>query len=313
MFRLQNQYGNKNRGIMLTGSTGVGKTKLCSLISEKLDLPFKIIDTTQLTIPGYKGKDFTDFLEELYDSENGNLDRVEQAILFFDEIDKGGRKKDNYVNGEGVYNGILKTMDGTSYTIKDGMHNRADEKRNISTKNMIIIIAGTFSSIYQNKKFKSQGVGFNLKKETKLEKFQNEPTIEDFVELANVPDELIGRFPIVIHLEDLDKEKLKDILLNSSESPILDKQKEFMGEANVKLEFTEEAIDTIADIAIELKTGARGLQKVVEQATTTAFKDITDNIGKYDRVIITEETVLDSKHYTVKTKGETSKKYIKVD
>ena len=124
-----------------------------------------------------------------------------------------------------------------------------------------------------------------------------------------MPDEILGRFPIVIHLDSLTKESLKDILINSSESIILDKQKEFLGEANVELEFTDEALNLIAELAHNLKTGARGLQRIVEQATTKAFKEVTDNIGKYDRVVITENTILDNENF-IATKEE-AKKYTK--
>ena len=307
IYRLKKQYGNKNRGILLTGSTGVGKSKLCSLVSEKLDIPCKVIDTTQLTIPGYKGRDINEFLEELYDSENGNLERVEQAVIIFDELDKKGSRENSDVSGKGVINQLLKFMDGTDYPIKDGTHNQPNEKRLISTKNMLVIVSGSFNSIYQNPKFKSNGLGFGIKKNSQTK--SKEPIIEDFVELGGMPDEILGRFPIVIHLDSLTKESLKDILINSSESIILDKQKEFLGEANVELEFTDEALNLIAELAHNLKTGARGLQRIVEQATTKAFKEVTDNIGKYDRVVITENTILDNENF-IATKEE-AKKYTK--
>ncbi|MBR4618498.1 MAG: AAA family ATPase [Bacilli bacterium] len=305
IFRLRNQYGNKNRGILLTGSTGVGKTKMCELISEKLDVPCKIIDTTQLTMPGYKGKDIEDFLDQLYDAQNGDLDKVEHSIIVFNEVDKKGSGNNYDVSGKGVLNQLLSFLDGTEYTIKDSTYHSPNEKRTISTKNMLVIFAGSFTSIYQNPKFNKHSMGF-----TNKEIITKEPTINDYVELGGMPDESIGRFPVIIHLEDLTKEDLKDILINSKESPIKYSKLEFMGEAGVELEFTNDAINLIALEAYKEKTGARSLNKIVEYCTSLAFSKVTDNIGMYKKVIITKETVLDNSKFKTIKNLEDIKKYI---
>lgn len=294
IFRMMSQlnYGSKKRSILLTGSTGVGKTKICELIGRYLDMPVKIIDTTQLSMPGYKGQNIEDFLEQLYDSENGNIERVEHSIVIFDEMDKKGSTSNSDVSGRGVLNQFLKFLDGTTYTIKDGNGYLSKDKRLISTKNMIVIAAGAFSNVYNNPIFKKKSMGFNEQQQTK-----REVTLEDINKIGGIPDELLGRLSTVIHLNDLTEDLLKNILLSSSESDIKQVQKEFMEEANTKLVFTSDAINTIAHQAYEKKTGARALQQVVYESTWRAFQEVTDNYGKYKEVYITEDTILDNNNY----------------
>ena len=242
IFRLQNNHSGKNKGILLSGSTGVGKSRICTLLAKYLDIPCKVIDTTQLTMPGYRGQNIEDFLEQLYLDERKNLKRVEKAIIVFDEVDKKG-SRDNYdVSGKGVLNQLLKFLDGTEYTI-------------------------------------------GLNEESVLQKTK--------VRIS------MGRLPIIIHLNTLSENDLKNILLHSKESDIYYVKQEFKNEAEVDIEFSDEAIEEIAHQAYLLQTGARSLQKIVHDATYHAFKKVTDDFGKYSKVIITKDTITDHKNYTL--------------
>lgn len=294
IFRNIRQYGTKNKGILLTGSTGTGKSKICELIGENLGRTCKIVDTTQLSAPGYKGRDIESYLEEIYDSTGGNLKKAEESIIVFDEVDKlGHSKRDDDVSGIQVLNRLLMFLNGTTYTIK----NNAKEKVDMSTKNMIVVFCGSFSSVYKTLKLQREkkALGFGAKNEKKEQKIT--PTIEDFIKYGGMPDEMMGRFPVAIHLEDLTRDNLKDILLKSSESPILFAKAEFMGEAGVELIFTEEAVEKIADMSYNLRTGARSLNSIISNCIDKAFETVTNNIGVYDQVTITAETVDDNSKF----------------
>lgn len=296
IFRLQNNQNGKNKGILLSGSTGVGKSRICTLLAKYLDIPCKIIDTTQLTMPGYRGQDIEDFLEQLYMDEGQNLERVEKAIIVFDEVDKKG-SRDNYdVSGKGVLNQLLKFLDGTEYTI--GVNEGSVLQKNkvrISTNNMMVIFSGAFSNVYNTSKFTKNNLGF---RETNTPK-SKEPTLQDFIDIGCLPDESMGRLPIIIHLNTLSENDLKNILLHSKESDIYYVKQEFKNEAEVDIEFSDEAIEEIAHQAYLLQTGARSLQKIVHDATYHAFKKVTDDFGKYSKVIITKDTITDHKNYTL--------------
>ena len=309
IFRLIRQYGNKNKGILLTGSTGCGKSKICELIAENLGRPCKIVDTTQLSAPGYKGRDIESYLEELYDSVGGNKEKAENSVIVFDEVDKLGhsQRKDD-VSGVQVLNRLLMFLNGTTYTIKE--RTRDANPQNISTKNMIVIFCGSFSSVYKSQKFNKREVGFNSTHESKVGKAK--PTTDDFINLGGMPDEMMGRFPVTIHLEDLTKNNLKDILLKSTESPILFVKEEFIGEAGVELEFTDDAIDAIVEECYKLNTFARGLNKIVTDSVSKAFHVVTDNIGMYDKVIITKDTIYDNSKYVLHEVEEKDKNLIKM-
>lgn len=305
IFKLIRQYGTKNKGILLTGSTGCGKSKICELIAENLGRPCKIVDTTQLSAPGYKGRDIENYLEELYDSVGGNKEKAENSVIVFDEVDKLGQsqRKDD-VSGIQVLNRLLMFLNGTTYNIKDR------DKTSISTKNMIVIFCGSFSSVYKNQKFFKNELGFTSTRKSKVGKV--DPTTEDFISLGGMPDEMMGRFPVVIHLDDLTKEDLKGILLKSSESPIKFAKVEFAGEAGVELEFTDEAIDAIVEESYNLKTFARGLNRIVTDAVSDAFVVVTDNIGLYDKVTITKDTIYDSSKFNLRMVQENDNDKVKI-
>ena len=160
---------------------------------------------------------------------------------------------------------------------------------------MIVIFSGAFSNVYNAPKFTTNNLGF---RETNTPK-SKEPTLQDFIDIGCLPDESMGRLPIIIHLNTLSENDLKNILIHSKESDIYYVKQEFKNEAEVDIEFSDEAIEEIAHQAYLLQTGARSLQKIVHDATYHAFKKVTDDFGKYSKVIITKDTITDHKNYTL--------------
>lgn len=283
----------KNRpGILITGSTGVGKTKLLSLVAENLHLPFLIVDSTQLTMPGYVGKDIEQYLWDLYVNCGMDKEKTEHAIVYFDEIDKKGSASKSDVSGQGVLNTLLKFLDGTVYTAcANPQHVLPGSTISIDTSKMIVLAGGAFADLYEEFNNRKDSVGFK----TKDAKKKTEPTIEDFYDVG-MPREFMGRFPTVIHLNDLTKENLKDVFIKSDESPLL-KEKEHFKKVGVELVATDDYIDAIANKAYELKYGARGLAGLTLESTWMAYDDVSSNRGKYSEVIISGETLDDSSRY----------------
>ena len=284
---------SKKSGILVTGSTGVGKTELMTLISEKLQRPFLIVDTMQLTSPGYEGKNIEQCLYELYEKCNGDIKQTEKAIIYFDEIDKKGSSKKDDVGGQGVLNLLLKFLDGSTYmaapNLQSGGLMRAVK---IKTDDMLIIAGGAFSDLY-DKKEKGQ-IGFATKAERQEKK---EPTITDFVEQAMMSKEFMGRFPIHIRLNDLKKDDMKKILLESDKSPTKIEERIFK-KLNCKLSFSEDAYNAFASRAEKLKEGARGLKGIVKESTAKALEDVNNKRNKFETITITADTVDDNSKYT---------------
>ncbi len=280
----------RNRGILITGSTGVGKTKLMSLVAKYLDRPFYKIDATKLTVPGYTGTDIEEELWNLYLKCDRNLDKVENAIIFIDEIDKKGSFSKTDVSGKGVLNVLLPFIEGGVYNACPNMAGGFSQTRiPISTDNMIVVFGGAFTDVYGDK-FKPKEIGFG-KDPVKVQ----EVKLSDFIEKAGMPDEFMGRIRI-IKMNDLDVQAIKRIL-NESDESILNIQKRLFEEEGVILNVTDEYRDEVATLAYELKTGARGLNNVVEESTSLAYQDVLENEDKYSEIILTGETVRNPKNY----------------
>ena len=278
----------KNRALLITGATGVGKTKMMELISKYLDRPFHKIDSTKLTIPGFVGTDIEEELWQLYLKSGQDKEKAEHAIVFFDEIDKKGSGRKDDVSGQGVLNVLLTFIEGSKYLACEDTKKTSNGVE-LDSKNMIVILGGAYTDVY-NDKFNKAAIGFGKKEEK-----QQEVKTEDFVEKAMMPNELMGRVSI-IKLNDLDVESIKRILLESNESAIKI-QKRIFEELGVKLTFDEEFITEIASKAIERKTGARGINNIVDEITWEAYGDAYTNLGTYDEIIINKETIEDPKVY----------------
>ena len=281
----------KQSGILLTGDTGVGKTKLMELIAKYLNRPFKKIDSTQLTIPGYVGKNIEEELWDLYVKCGCSKQKAENAIIFFDEIDKKGSSKKDDVSGQGVLNVLLPFIEGTTYAASESSKS-SDRKVQIDTSNMIVILGGAFTDVYKNL-IEKNGVGFNS--EVSSEPKQRDAKVEDFVQLAMMPEEFMGRVTIV-RLNSLTVDSIKKILTESDESAI-NIQKKIFGKLGVRLKITDGFIDEVSRQAEKRKTGARGLNNLVDEATWQAFGEVYQNPSEYEEVIIGEEALENPSNY----------------
>ena len=285
----------KKEAILLTGSTGVGKTELMRLIAKYLDKPFLKVDATQLTIPGYTGTDIEEVLWRLYESCGKNKEKAENAIIFFDEIDKKGSEKKDDVSGQGVLNLLLSFITGTEYMATASTKHSSETVR-IDTSNMTVILGGAFTDVY--KKYNTQVSGFT--REDPKEK--ESPTMQDFVDKGMMTDEFMGRTSIV-KMNELDVDAIKRIMLESDESAVLIQQQIF-DKLNVKLTYTDGYIDALAKAAYEKKTGARGLNTEVDNTTWCCFDEVYSNPGVYKEAILTEKTVENPKEYQLVKKGQ---------
>lgn len=282
-------------GILITGSTGVGKTMTINLIAKYLDRPVKIIDSTQLTVPGYVGKSVEDYLYELLCDCNGDVERAEQAIIFFDEIDKKGSEKKSDISGQGVLNVLLKFLDGTVYDVTSDRRIPGSAQK-ISTKNMLVLAGGSFADVYKNSGPKQIGFLDGEKKEYV-------PSATDFVEKGMMTKDFIGRFPIIIHYNDLDAKALVDVLVNSEASP-LKRERDVFSKAGVKLTVTEDYMEAVARAAINMETGARGLKGIVKNTTWPSYDKVKSESGVYREVVLDEKTVSDNKVYVLRKKDD---------
>ena len=279
---------SKKRAILITGGTGVGKTKMMELIAKYLDRPFYKVDSTQLTIPGYVGKDLEEELWNFYQKIGQDKEKLEHGIIFFDEIDKKGSGRKDDISGQGVLNTLLPFIEGSKYTACDNMK-KPNSTVEIDTKEMIVVLGGAYTDVY-NKKANKAPIGFGKEKDK-----EKEVTTEDFIDKSMMPNELMGRVSIV-KLNDLDVESIKRILLESNESAIK-LEKELFEKLGVKLTFDDSFVDAVATRAYERKTGARGINNIVDESTWEAYGDAYTNIGMYDEIIIGEETIDSPKTY----------------
>lgn len=281
----------KKEGILLTGPTGVGKTELMRLIAKYLDRPFCKVNATQLTTPGYVGKDIEEVLWDLYIQCGRDKDKAEQAIIFFDEIDKKGSRKKDDPSGQGVLNVLLQFIEGSTYDACQDMRT-AQEKVKINTSNMTVILGGAYTDVYKNL-LEKNGIGFNESVSSKPK--YRKATTKDFIDRGMMTDEFMGRVT-VIKLNDLGVDEIKRVMLESDESA-MKIQKEIFDKIGVKLTFTDGFATEVAKLAEEKKTGARGLNGIIDEATWQAFGAVHGHRGEYEEVILDEETVKDSSNY----------------
>lgn len=292
----------KKDGILLTGSTGVGKTKLIDLIAKYINKPFLKVNSTTLTTSGYTGKDIEEVLWDLYLKCDSDIKKTEQAIIFFDEIDKKGSKNKSDHSGQGILNALLPFIEGTTYDACEDTKTSTNRVK-IDTSNMIIILGGAFNDVYKDLTEKGE-IGF----ERKIGEQVREAKVDDFVEKAMMPDEFMGRVAI-IKLKDLNVEELKRVMLESDESAIKEQQKLFEN-LGIKLTFTDEYTTSIAESAVERKTGARGLNQIIDDSTWQAFEEVykKSNRGLYSEVILNAETAKDPSKYQLIKRHEKIKR-----
>ncbi len=270
--------------IILVGPTGTGKTLIARTIAKLLDVPFTIVDATVLTQAGYVGEDIESLLTRLLQAADYDVARAERGIVFIDEIDKIARKGDNPsitrdVSGEGVQQGLLKLLEGSIVNVPPQGGRKHPEQKMIpvDTKNILFICGGAFDGIEQKvaHRLNSHVVGYSAsvgRKNLKGAEFMRYVAPQDLKSFGLIP-EIIGRLPILTHLEPLDKQALRQVLTEPKNAVTRQYVKLFEMDG-VKLTFEGEALDVIVDKAVEFKLGARGLRSIVETIMMDAMFEL---------------------------------------
>ncbi len=270
--------------IILVGPTGTGKTLIARTIAKLLDVPFTIVDATVLTQAGYVGEDIESLLTRLLQVADYDVAKAERGIVFIDEIDKIARKGDNPsitrdVSGEGVQQGLLKLLEGSIVNVPPQGGRKHPEQKMIpvDTKNILFICGGAFDGIEQKiaHRLNSHVVGYsasNKRHTLKGEEFMRYVAPQDLKSFGLIP-EIIGRLPIITHLEPLDKAALRRVLTEPKNAVIRQYVKLFEMDG-VKLTFDDDTLDLIVDKAVEYKLGARGLRSIVESIMIDAMYDV---------------------------------------
>lgn len=270
--------------IIMVGPTGTGKTLLAKTIARQLDVPFAIVDATVLTEAGYVGEDIESLLVRLLQAADYDVAKAERGIVFIDEIDKIARKGDNPsitrdVSGEGVQQGLLKLLEGSIVNVPPQGGRKHPEQRMIpvDTKNILFICGGAFDGIDQKiaHRLNTHTVGFSTdkaKERINRDNYLEYVAPQDLKSFGLIP-EIIGRLPILTHLDPLDRNALRRVLTEPSNA-ITRQYKKLFAMDGVELDFTDEALDYMVDKAVEYKLGARGLRSIVETVMIDAMYEI---------------------------------------
>ncbi len=288
--------------VMFVGQTGTGKTLMAKSIARQLNVPFTIVDATVFTEAGYVGEDVESILARLLQVCDYDVEAAERGIVYIDEIDKIARKQDNPsitrdVSGEGVQQGMLKMLEGAEVLVppQGGRKHPEQKMLKVNTQNILFICGGAFDGIEKHiaRRVNTQVIGYNKPETEKIdrENLLQYVSHQDVKSFGLIP-ELVGRLPVIVHLEPLDVETLA-LILTEPKNALLKQYQQLFAMEGITLELTRDAIEFIAEKALEYKLGARGLRSLCEAILTDAMFDppVTEKNKKLiiDRVYVEDK------------------------